>query len=46
MDEVRLAVYKWYRIREIYDVVEYKVNRYGPETCEVGLFRGYKDMFL
>ena len=44
-DEVRLAVKKWYRILEVYEVYEY-VTRYESETGEGGLFAGYIDTFL
>jgi len=32
MDDVRLAVEKGYRILEIYEVYEYHVTKYNPET--------------
>ena len=41
--EVRLAVQKGYRILEIYELYEYNVTRYDPETREDGLFVGYID---
>jgi len=37
MDEVRLAVEKGYRIIEIYEVYEYQVTQYNPETGDGGL---------
>ena len=46
IDEVCLAVQKGYRILEIHEVYEYNVNRYEPETLEVGLFAGYIDTYL
>ena len=41
-----LAVQKGYRILEIYELNEYNVTRYDPETREGGLFAGYIDTFL
>jgi len=38
MDEVLLAVENGYRILEIYDVYEYEVTQYSPETGEGGHF--------
>jgi len=32
MDEVRLAVEKGYKFLEIYEVYEYQVTQYNPET--------------
>ena len=46
IDEERLAVQKGYRILEVYDVYEYKVTIYDPETQEGSLFTGYIDTFL
>jgi len=46
MDEVRLAVEKGYRILEIYEVYEYQVTPYNPETGEGGLFVEYINSFL
>jgi len=46
MDEVRLAVEKGYRILEIYEVYEYLVTQYNPETGEGGLFIDYINTFL
>ena len=43
--EVRMAVQKWYRILEVYEVYEY-VTRYDPETREGGMFASYMDTFL
>jgi len=42
MDEVRLAVEKGYRILEIYEVYEYQVTQYNPETDEGGHFVDYE----
>jgi len=39
MDEVRLAVEKGYRLLEIYEVYEYQVTQYSPDTGEGGAFR-------
>jgi len=38
LDEVKLAVEKGYRIREIYELYEYQVTQYKRETGEGGLF--------
>ena len=46
MDEVRLAVEKGYRILEIYEVYEYQVTQYSPETGEGGHFVDYINTFL
>jgi len=46
MDEVRLAEEKGYRILEIYEVYEYQVTQYGPETGEGGNFVDYINNFL
>ena len=46
MDEVRLAVEKGYRILEIYEVYEYEVTQYNPETGAGGLFVDYINTFL
>jgi len=46
MDEVRLAVEKGYRILEIYEVYEYQVTQYSPETGEGGHFMVYINTFL
>jgi len=45
MDEVRLAVEKVYRILEIYEVYEYQVTQYNPETGLGGLFVDYINTF-
>ena len=37
---------KGYRILEIYEVYEYRITPYIPETGEGGLFVGYIIMFL
>ena len=36
----------WYRILELYDVCEYQVTQYNPETGEGGLFVAYINTFL
>jgi len=46
MDEMQLAVEKGYRILEIYEVYEYQVTQYSPETSEDGLFVDYIKTFL
>jgi len=46
LDEVELAVEKGYKILEIYDVYEYQVTQYNPETCEGELFVEYINPFL
>ena len=46
MDEERLAVENGYRILEIYEVYEYQVTEYKPETGEVALFVDYINTFL
>jgi len=46
IDEVRLSVAERYKILEMFEVYEYKVTRYDPETCEGGLFVQYINTFL
>jgi len=46
MDEVNLVVEKGYRILEIYEVDEYEVTQYNPETGEGELFVDYINTFL
>jgi len=46
MDVVRMAVEKGYRIFEIYDVYEYQVKQYNPETGEGIIFVSYINTFL
>jgi hypothetical protein len=46
MDEVRLAVEKGYKVIEIYEVYEYNVTQYDPESKQGGLFAEYIDTFL
>jgi len=46
LDEVRLAVEKGYKILEIYEVYEYKVTQFNPESDEGGLFADYIITFL
>ena len=45
MDEVRLAVEKGHRILEIYEVYEYEVTQYNPETGIFGIFVDYMKPF-
>jgi len=46
MDEVWLAVEKGYRIIELYEVYEYQVTQYNPETGESGIFVAYTNTFF
>jgi len=46
MDEVRLAVEKCYKIREIYEIYEYRVTQFNPKPGEGGLFMDYINKFL
>jgi len=46
MKEVRLAVEKGYRILEIYEVYEYQVTQYDPETGDSDIFGSYINTFL
>jgi len=46
MDEVRLAVEKGYQILETYEVYEYQVLQYDPETGAGGHFVAYINTFL
>ena len=46
IDEVQVAVQKGYRNLEIYELYEYNITRYDPETREGGRFAGYIDTFL
>jgi len=46
MDELRLTVEKGYSILEIYEVYEYQVTQYNPETGEGGLFVDYINNFF
>jgi hypothetical protein len=46
LDEIRLAVQKGYRLVKVYEVYEYQVTRYDPQTREGGLFAQYIDTFL
>jgi hypothetical protein len=46
MDEVRLALHKGYQVIEVYEMYEYKVNQYNPQTVRGGLFAEYIDTFL
>jgi hypothetical protein len=46
IDEVRLALEKGYRVKEIHEIYEYRVTRYNRETCDGGLFVEYINTFL
>jgi hypothetical protein len=46
IDEVRMAVQKGYNVVEIYEIYEYEVTRYDPQTGQGGLFAEYIDTFL
>ena len=46
IDELRLAVNKRYKILEIYEIYEYRVTQYNPETGEGELFVEYIDTFF
>jgi len=45
-DEVRLALDKGYKILEIYEVYDYQVTQYNPETSDGGLFVDYINKFF
>jgi len=46
IDEVRLAVQKIYEVIEIFQVNEYAVTQYDPQTVQGVLFVEYVDTFL
>jgi len=46
LDEVRLALEKGYKIFEIYEVYEYQVTQFNPDTGEWGMFVDYINTFL
>ena len=46
IDEVRLAVQKGYEVVEIFELYEYEVTRYDPQTGQGGLFVAYILTFL
>ena len=46
IDEVRLAVQKGYEVIEIFEVNEYAVMQYDPQTGQGGLFVEYVDTFI
>ena len=46
MDEVRMAVEKGYKVLEIFEVYEYDVTQYDPQTGQGGLFVEYINNFL
>jgi len=45
-DELRLAVQKGYEVIEVFEVYEYDVRQYDPQTGQGGLFAKYIDTFL
>jgi len=45
LDEAMLAVEKGYSIIEIYDVYEYLVTQYNPETGEGDVLADYINIF-
>ena len=45
-EEVRLAVQKGYEVIEAFEVYEYDVTQYDPQTGQGGLFDKYIDTFL
>ena len=46
LDEVRRAVEKGYKVLEVFEVYEYDVTRYDPQTGQGGLFVEYINTFL
>jgi hypothetical protein len=46
LDEIRLAVQKGYKVIQIYEVYEYRVTQYNPQTRLGGIFAEYIDTFL
>jgi len=46
IDEVRLAVQKVYEVIEIFEVYEYAVTQYDPQTGQGGHFVEYVDTFI
>ena len=46
INEVRLAVQKGYEINEIFEVYEYNVTQYDPQTGQAGPFVDYINIFL
>jgi hypothetical protein len=46
LDEFRLAVQKGYLLVKVYEIYEYQVTRYDPQTSEDGLFTKYINNFL
>ena len=45
MDEVRVAVQKGYKVLEIFEVYEYDITQYDPQTGQGGLFVEYINTF-
>ena len=46
LDEIRLAVKKGYKLVEVYEVYEYQVTEYNPQTGNGRLFVQFIDTFL
>ena len=46
MDEVRLAVEKFYRVLDVCEVYEYQITQYSRETDLGGVFVDYMKTFL
>jgi len=46
MEYLSLAVEKGYRILEIFEVYEYQVTQYNPETGEAEISVDYRNIFL
>jgi hypothetical protein len=46
LDEIRLAVQHGYEVVEVYEVYDYQVTRYDPQTGDGGLFVQYINTFL
>ena len=46
IDEVRLAVQISYEVTEIFEVYEYAITQYDPNTGQGGPFVEYVDTFL
>jgi hypothetical protein len=46
LDEIRLDAQKGNRLVKMYEIYEYQVTRWEPQTREGGLFAQYIDTFL
>jgi hypothetical protein len=46
LDDIRLAVQKEYKVLLIYEVFEYQVTKYNPQTGDAGFFADYINIFL